>query len=42
MEADTSLHIVARIIGTETSRVLGASVQRRSSDEITPLVEELA
>jgi hypothetical protein len=42
MEADTSLHIVAKIIGTETSRVLGESVQGRASDEFPPLVEELA
>lgn len=42
MAADRSLHIVARIIGTETSRVLGASVQGRTSDELSLLVEELA
>ncbi len=42
IEADKTLYLVAKIIGTETSRVLGASVKGRSSDEIAPLVEKLA
>ena len=42
IEADKSLYIVAKIIGTETSRVLGESVKGRTSDEIGPLVESLA
>jgi len=36
------MYVVAKIIGTETSRVLGESVKGRTSDEIGPLVEQLA
>ncbi len=42
MEADKSIYLVARIIGTETSRLFGESVKGRTSDEIGPLVEALA
>jgi TolB-like protein len=42
IEADKALYIVAKIIGTETSRVFGESVKGRTSDEMAPLVEELA
>jgi TolB-like protein len=42
IEADKTIYIVAKIIGTETSRVLGESVKGRTSDEIGPLVEQLA
>ena len=42
VEADNTLYIVAKIIGTETSRVLGESVKGRAKDEIGPLVEQLA
>lgn len=42
IEADKTLYIVAKIIGTETSRVLGQSVKGKTSDELSPLVEELA
>ena len=42
IEADKALYIIAKIIGTETSRVFGESVKGRTSDEIAPLVEELA
>lgn len=42
IEADKSMYLVAKIIGTETSRVLGESVKGRTSDEIGPLVEQLA
>jgi hypothetical protein len=42
VEADTSLHIVAKIIGTETSRVFGESVEGRASDEVPLLVKDLA
>lgn len=41
IEADKTLYLVAKIIGTETSRVLGESVKGKTSDEIGPLVEEL-
>lgn len=42
IEADKTLYVVAKIIGTETTRVLGESVKGRTSDEIAPLVEQLA
>ena len=42
IEADKTLYIVAKIIGTETSRVLGESVKGNTSDQIAPLVEALA
>ena len=42
IEADKTLYLVAKIIGTETSQVKGASVKGRTSDEIAGLVEELA
>jgi TolB-like protein len=42
IEADKTLYLVAKIIGTETSRVLGSSVKGKTSDEIGPLAEQLA
>lgn len=36
------LYVVAKIIGTETSRVLGASVKGKVDDELDGLVDELA
>jgi len=42
IDADQSIYLVARIIGTETSRVIGESVKGRSSDAIGDLVEQLA
>jgi TolB-like protein len=42
IEADRSLHLVAKIISTETGRVLGASVKGSTSDPLPPLAEELA
>ncbi|MDA1055364.1 MAG: curli assembly protein CsgG [Planctomycetota bacterium] len=39
---DDSLYLVAKIIGTETSRVLGASSKGRVDDELGGLVEVLA
>jgi TolB-like protein len=41
-EADKSLYLVAKIIGTETSRVLGASVKGKTTDELATLAEDLA
>ncbi len=41
IEVDRSIYLVARIIGTETSRMLGASVRGLARDELAPLVEEL-
>ena len=42
IDADQSVYLVARIIGTETSRVLGESVKGKDSDAIGDLVEQLA
>jgi hypothetical protein len=42
IEADKTLYIVAKMIGTETSRVLGESVKGSMNGELAPLVEELA
>ena len=42
IQVDKKTYLVAKIIGTETSRVLGASVDGKSSDELGPLVEKLA
>ena len=41
-EFDSHLVLVAKIISTETSRVLGASVTGQNDDDILPLVEKLA
>jgi TolB-like protein len=42
IDADKTIYLVAKIIGTETSRMLGASVQGKASDELPALVEKLA
>jgi len=42
IEADKTLYLVAKIIGTETSRVLGQSVKGKTSEEFAPLVEALS
>jgi len=42
IEADKALYLVAKIIGTETSRVLGASITGKSSDNFNNLMEQLA
>jgi len=42
IEADSSLYLVAKIIGTETTRVVGAKVKGNVEDELGPLVEQLA
>lgn len=42
IEADKTLYLVAKIIGTETTRVLGESIKGKTSDEIGPLTEQLA
>lgn len=42
VEADKTLYIIAKIIGTETSCVLGETVQGRTTDEFAPMVEKLA
>jgi TolB-like protein len=40
-EFDTHLILVAKVIGTETSRVLGESVKGQAGDDLLPLVEAL-
>ena len=42
IEVGNSLYVVAKIIGTETSRVLGQSVKGKTSDDLSPLVGQLA
>ncbi len=42
LEVDSKLHVVAKIIGTETSRVLGDSVKADTPDGLSDLAEELA
>lgn len=42
LQVDSSLYVVAKIIGTETTRVLGASVKGGVNDELDELVEKLA
>lgn len=42
MEIGRELYLVARIIGTETTRVLGASVKGQAGDDLGGLVEQLA
>ena len=42
IHADKKLFLVAKVIGTETSRVLGATVEGNASDELAPLVVKLS
>lgn len=42
IEADRAVYLVAKIIGAETSRVLGESVKGRPADPLESLVESLA
>jgi TolB-like protein len=42
IQIDKKTYLVAKIIGTETSRIVGVSVDGKSTDEIAPLVEKLA
>jgi TolB-like protein len=42
VRADNSLYLVAKIIGTETSRVLGASVKGTARDDLGKLTDGLA
>ena len=41
-EVDRKLHIVAKVIGTETSRMLGASVESDANAELAPQVKALS
>ena len=42
IQVDKSIYLVARIVGTETSRILGASIKGKIDDELAPMVEKLA
>lgn len=42
MDVDKDVYIVAKIIGTETTRVLGSSVKGSQKDDLGPLVGQLA
>lgn len=42
IEVDRTLYIVAKVIGTETSRVIGEKVTGSVSDDMAPMVRELA
>jgi hypothetical protein len=42
VQVDKSTYLVAKIIGTETSRVLGVSVKGPADGDLAPLVEKLA
>ncbi len=42
IEVDTTIYLVAKIIGTETSRILGASVEGKTAGDLGPLVDQLA
>jgi TolB-like protein len=42
LQVDAQLYVVAKIIGTETSRVLGASVKGKIQDPLDGLVKDLA
>ena len=41
-QVDKKTYIVAKIVGTETSKILAASVDGGKDDELAPLVEKLA
>lgn len=42
LQVDKKLYLVAKIMGTETGRVSGSSVNGKASDELAPLIEKLA
>lgn len=42
LQVDKQIVLVAKIIGTESSRVVGASVEGKITDDLAPLVEKLA
>ncbi len=42
LQIDKTLYLSAKLIGTETSRVAGASVKGKTRDDLVPLFEELA
>ena len=42
IETGNSIYVVAKIVGTETSRVLGASAKGKTDEDFATLVEQLA
>jgi len=42
VQVDKGLYLVAKVIGTETSKVAGASVKGKAGDDLGPLAEQLA
>ncbi|WP_406697639.1 serine/threonine-protein kinase [Singulisphaera sp. Ch08] len=42
VQVDKTIYLIAKVIGTETGRVLGASIQGVASDDLGPLVEKVA
>jgi TolB-like protein len=42
LQVDNSLYLVAKIIGTETSRVVGASVKGNARDDLGKMVDDLS
>jgi TolB-like protein len=42
VQADKSLYLIAKIIGTETSRVAGVSAEGKLTDDLATLVDKLA
>jgi len=42
LQVDKKTHLIARIVGAETSRLTAVSVEGKSSDELGPLVDQLA
>jgi TolB-like protein len=42
LQVDSKLYLIAKMIGTETSRVLGASAKGGVDDDLSELVEQLA
>lgn len=42
LQVDKKTYLIAKIVGTETSRMLAASVDGKATEELGPLVEKLA
>lgn len=42
LQIDKKIYLIAKIVGTETSRVVAVSVDGKANEELAPLVEKLA
>lgn len=42
LQVDKKIYVIAKIVGTETSRVIAVSVDGKTTEELAPLVEKLA